>query len=1071
MGARPSSRLPGPGDAVGLRGFDVVMDKLAVRALGDLDVDGVDLQTLGSRKGRLLLWLLALGRGSPVAVDSLVDALWPDGAPSRPGDQLAVLVSRLRAVLGRDRITRTDSGYRLVYDWLDLDELDAVTTETAERLSEGNLTGAAAAARVVVALLRDAGHAPDTSSSWVTLHVTAVGRDVTRARATAGAALLAGGDWLGAVDLAAAALSVDPFDEASLRLLMRANVAGGRSGMALAAYAAARVRLLEELGTDPSRETEDLHQTILRGEVPPTRSTPSIGQGAGPRTVVGRVHELGMLDDAARTASGGVVRVVVVEGEAGIGKTSLVAHWASRRPAIDVVLVGRCGELGLTAPLDPLVVPLAAHLRSLDEARLRDVLDVDASLLAPVLGLSAAATMPPALADGIVGPTLLFSALAGVVARLAERGTVVLVLDDAQLSGDALAAWVQYVHRRPVSLLVIATVRTPQQAPFPADELISVGPLDAEQTRSLVGPVRGDALFARSGGHPLFLTELALAEDGEPLPDSLVDSVCARCDALGRAGEMLTNAAVIGARVDPDLLAAVLHRPSVELLDDAEAGVRHQLLLDDGGLFRFRHELVREALASRVTVARAAWLHRQVARVLARRRGSDPAEIAEHARLGGDLELAAVSLRAASGRAAERFDHASAERLLDEALALQPDPETWLERARIRTRRGRYEEAYADVERARPLGAVALEVGAWASYFDRRFEQAITFATDGAAIAEEDDVRARCLTAAGRTRHAAGALESGERLLLQAVDDATGLDRMVASAWLGVLRSHQSRPGAALALLRPMTRPELRAEHSSAVLHALLFTGHSHALAGRPASALAALAQYTSEVERRQMTRFEGRGINFAGWVLRNLGAREQGVEEHLRALEVSPGRGSPELVIAALEDLAEDRLTVADIDAADRYLDEVDTRLSGDLVFGWRLDFKRRLLRARAALARKDPRTALAIASDLADVSGAAGVPRYASVARLLTHRAQAALGDPVDLDRVQADLDATRDAVALEAWWWIGESAAAHKVRRWVDDAADAVHTLASESGHQGATLERAAATRLDAWRATAG
>ena len=98
------------------------------------------------------------------------------------------------------------------------------------------------------------------------------------------------------------------------------------------------------------------------------------------------------------------MRVVVVEGEAGIGKTTLVAHWASRRPATDVVLIGRCGELGLTAPLDPLVVPLAAHLRSLDEARLREVLDVDASLLAPVLGLSAAATMPPGLADGIVGP-------------------------------------------------------------------------------------------------------------------------------------------------------------------------------------------------------------------------------------------------------------------------------------------------------------------------------------------------------------------------------------------------------------------------------------------------------------------------------------------------------------------------------------------------------------------------------------------------------------------------------------------------------------------------------------------
>jgi tetratricopeptide (TPR) repeat protein len=767
-----------------------------------------------------------------------------------------------------------------------------------------------------------------------------------------------------------------------------------------------------------------------------------------------------------------MVRVMSVQGEAGIGKTALVADWVTRRPATDTVLVGRCGDVGLTAPLDPLFVPLAEHLHRLDDERLQELLGADASLLAPLLGLSAAATMPPLLADGIVGPSLLYGALAGVLSRLAERGRVVLVLDDAHLGGEALGAWVQHVHRRPVPLLVVATVRTPERAPFPADDVITLDALGPDETRELVGAGRADDLYVRSGGHPLFLTELALADAGEVLPASLVDTVCARCDSLGRAGGTLSNAAVVGTRVDPDLLAAVLHRPAVELLDDAETGVRQQLLVEDGGAFRFRHELVREALASRVTSGRTAWLHRQVARTLARRRGSDPAEIADHARLGGDLELAASSLRAASARAAERFDHASAERLLDEALALHPDPETWLDRARIRTRRGRYDDAYADVARARPLGADALEVGAWASYFDRRFAQAITFATDGAAIAERDDVRARCLTVAGRTRHAAGELDTAEHLLLEAVDGATGLDRMVASAWLGVLRSHQSRPAAALALLRPVTRPELRAEHSSAVLHALLFTGHAHALAGRPAPALAAFAQYTAEVERRQMTRFEGRGVNFGGWVLRNIGAREQGAEDHEHVLELSrSGGGAPELGIAALEDLADDRLAIGDIDAAEAYLDQVDARLHGDLVFGWRLDLKRRLLRSRAALARDDPTSALAIASALAVDARAVGVPRYSSVARLLVHRAHAALGRTVDLDLVQADLDAARDAVAIEAWWWIGESAAAHGIPRWVDDAAESVASLARASGVHAAALERASAPRLAAWRSAAG
>jgi hypothetical protein len=255
------------------------------------------------------------------------------------------------------------------------------------------------------------------------------------------------------------------------------------------------------------------------------------------------------------------------------------------------------------------------------------------------------------------------------------------------------------------------------------------------------------------------------------------------------------------------------------------------------------------------------------------------------------------------------------------------------------------------------------------------------------------------------------------------------------------------------------------------VLHALLFTGHAHALAGRPAPALAAFEQYTSEVDRRQMARFEGRGVNFGGWVLRNIGAREQGAEDHLSVLELSRHSGAPEMGIAALEDLAEDRLAVGDVDAADGILEDVDARMGGDLVFGWRLDFKRRLIRARAALAREDPARALSVASELAEVSSAAGVPRYSSVARLLVHRARASLGQSVDLDAVQADLDATRDAVALEAWWWIGESAAAHRVRRWVDDAADAAASLARESGDHAAALERASSSRLDAWRAAAG
>src|SRR6202044_4049135 len=99
------------------------MRSLAVRVLNDFGVDGMDPQSLGSRKARLALQLLALAGGQVVSAAALADALWGDTPPAKPDDQLAVLVSRLRSVLGRDRIEHRDHGYLLRCDWLDATQL------------------------------------------------------------------------------------------------------------------------------------------------------------------------------------------------------------------------------------------------------------------------------------------------------------------------------------------------------------------------------------------------------------------------------------------------------------------------------------------------------------------------------------------------------------------------------------------------------------------------------------------------------------------------------------------------------------------------------------------------------------------------------------------------------------------------------------------------------------------------------------------------------------------------------------------------------------------------------------
>src|SRR4051812_46726700 len=99
--------------------------QLRARVLGEFVLEGVEPRRLGSRKARTLLKVLALARGRPVAVDALADCVWPETAPARPAEQVGVLVSRLRAVLGAGRLPRSGAGYTLRLDWLDLEALGA----------------------------------------------------------------------------------------------------------------------------------------------------------------------------------------------------------------------------------------------------------------------------------------------------------------------------------------------------------------------------------------------------------------------------------------------------------------------------------------------------------------------------------------------------------------------------------------------------------------------------------------------------------------------------------------------------------------------------------------------------------------------------------------------------------------------------------------------------------------------------------------------------------------------------------------------------------------------------------
>ncbi|MEP7055007.1 MAG: winged helix-turn-helix domain-containing protein [Actinomycetota bacterium] len=182
------------------------MGELRVRLLGGLDIEGIvgidggtglygsaglDQRALGSRKARTLVKALALARGRPVAAETLADMLWPDDPPANPAEQLRVLVSRLRKILGPDRVPRTDAGYSLSMDWLDLDALQELVGEAGRRLDEGSIGAARAAAGAALAVARGPLLPDEEEAEWAAPDRALARRLTTEARRILAAAALA----------------------------------------------------------------------------------------------------------------------------------------------------------------------------------------------------------------------------------------------------------------------------------------------------------------------------------------------------------------------------------------------------------------------------------------------------------------------------------------------------------------------------------------------------------------------------------------------------------------------------------------------------------------------------------------------------------------------------------------------------------------------------------------------------------------------------------------------------------------------------------------------------------------
>ncbi|HYA00292.1 MAG TPA: AAA family ATPase [Candidatus Binatia bacterium] len=1005
---------------------------LRVHVLGGLSVEGLAEPALGSRKARLALRMLAVAGGSPVPVDRLVEALWPDRRPRDPAAQVAVLMSRLRGVLGPDRIHRGDGGYSLDCDWLDLTSLEELAGEAGQRLGAGSPATALSAAVAARSLLPPQ---PLDSEALSADERPSMERVQARVHRLVAEAALAAGDLAMGIEAAHVLLDIEPYDEEALRLAMAGLSASGRASSALALHERVRLRLAEDLGASPSPETDAAHRAVLKGLPVPGIAVGRLPEKPGERALVGRDEEMAALDGLFSSAASGGPEVVAVVGEPGAGKTALITAWLDRLGPATPVLWTRCEQVTRTLPLQPVLGLVRSALRRAGPQARSRLLGGDRQILTPLLEPEARGTVPEPdwsldSASSPAGVAMLCAALRRVVCRVFARPGVVFIDDIHRADGLTLAWIADLAAAGPLPLLVVVTHRAGESVGIGATSTLRLGPLSIADAVVLAGARRAEELHRRSGGNPLFLTLLARSEEGDLLPETVQSAVLARCAEAPEAAGVLHSAAALGMDVDVDLLAAVLRTDPIRLLDHLDRGVRLGLLDDRGGSYAFRHAIVREALEGATKSTRRALLHREAVRALVARQGADPFAIAHHARLSGARALESMALTAASRMAAERFDYGTALALSDEAIAAEDTPAARTQRAIVHLRQARYAEARADAEEAAHRGADphAWEVAGAIAYYCRDFPAAQAFGEAVCENARDPRQRAQGLVIRGRALHAAGELAAAEESLEAAMELCRQRGLRRPAPIYGFLKVHTGDPLRAIRAIS--ASPDASAEALSTIytpVHADLAMGYALATCGRAGDALRVLGRAAEEASRRGLIRYMSLAANLRAWVHRNCEERALADEGNRTARAGASASEYRECEVYAVLDLAEAAVREGDVAAARRCLDEAAALMLIPYAYDWRHRLRLQVIEARLALLEGGAEPALRKAEELIRGAERYLAPRYRWLGEALQLRAEAALdGHGADEPRLRRLSDGLALVAGMEAWWVMAELAA---------------------------------------------
>ncbi|GAA3248329.1 BTAD domain-containing putative transcriptional regulator [Pseudonocardia petroleophila] len=686
------------------------------RVLGPLEVvSGGRPVDLGSPKLRALLTLLLADHGRVVPLDRINETLWAGEPPATATGTLQSYVSQLRRLLEPDRAPRAaprvlltrPPGYLLVVDDLDVVRFERLLADGQRRLAEGRPAEADALLLEALALWR--GEPFSDLGDGERAAVTADRARLAELRAVAlerhVEAMLADGRPESAVAELERLVAVHPLRERLWGSLMLALYRTGRQADALRAFTTCRELLRDELGIDPGPELRRLEQAILtqdatvdgpRPAPAPVPADPAPVEPPRRAGFVGRRAELSTLVGRLAAAADGSGAVVLVGGEAGIGKTRLAEEAVAAAGAFGArVAWSRCADEAAA----PALWPWTQVLRALGS-------DAGATTAGP--------------GDSDTRRAELFEDIAAALLAAARERPLLVVLDDLHgadpLSLHLLRFLVGRIAAAPV--LVLATLR--DTADERTDALVHtladlarersvtrlrLGGLPVEEVsellvdRGLADPALAGELRRRTEGNPFFLVELIELLRSErrldapsfapahpaDIPASVRDVLERRLGRLpADTRALLTMAAVIGREFPLGVLEAASEVDAEQIAALLEPAVITGVVVEegDGWVWRFGHELVRETIVAGLTRLQRARLHRRIAQAL---EGLPVAgnldALAHHSYLAGPFAGAGTALRhaiAAADAARDRFAHATAAGHLARAVELA-DGDTALE--------------------------------------------------------------------------------------------------------------------------------------------------------------------------------------------------------------------------------------------------------------------------------------------------------------------------------------------------------------------------------------------------------